>query len=42
MKNDKRLDELDIKCLQQMPLLLDVLATTINNVSNLTSRFYDE
>ena len=42
MKNDKGLDELDIKCLQQMPLLLDVLATTINNVSNLTSRFYNE
>jgi hypothetical protein len=41
-KNKIQFDELDLKCLNEMPLILDVLSATGNKVTRLLAPFYAE
>ena len=42
MKKEIELDELDIRCLNEMPLIVDVLSSTSNKVSKILSSLYKE
>jgi hypothetical protein len=40
--NKIQFDELDLKCLNEMPLILDVISSTGNKITKILSPFYSE